>query len=255
MTDIARIQDFVESSRQVTDREQLHELLKDVRAELGFDYYLLIHLADTHAPHEATDEFDPAHSVVLTDFPKEWRETFLCTNVAAHDPVMRTSQDATVGFSWSAIDDMIDLTPRQRELLDQAPAYGIVDGFTIPAKAAGLGKGSCNFAIGVDRDLPRGNLLLAELVGIHSLHAAHQLIERAHAQCERPRLTPRQRDCIQLVGQGKTDWEIAQILGISPATVKDHVDDARRKYGVSKRIQIVLHAAFDGHIELSSLVR
>jgi LuxR family quorum-sensing system transcriptional regulator CciR len=255
VTDIARIQDFVDTSRQVTDQQQLQELLQEVRAELGFDYFWLVHRVDVRVPDEGSDDLNTSKVIALSDYPEEWVDAYITNNMAAEDPVLQASQDAGVGFRWSDIADLVALTPHQRELFEQGRAAGIVDGFTVPAKASGLSNGSCNFAIGPGRDLPRANLLLAELVGIHSLYAARQLVERAHAQVDRPRLTPRQRDCIDLVGRGKTDWEIAQILGISPATVKDHIDDARRKYGVSKRVQIVLRAAFDGHMELASLVR
>lgn len=255
MTDIARIQEFVDTSRQVSDQQQLQELLQSVRAELGFDYFWLVHRVDVRVPDEGPGELNQTKVIAISDYPVEWVDVYVSNQLAAHDPVLQASQEAGIGFSWSEIPNMIDMTPIQRDLLDQAREVGIVDGFTVPAKASGLSNGSCNFAIGPGRDFPRANLLLAELVGIHSLHAARLLVEKAHARADRPRLTPRQRDCIDLVGRGKTDWEIAQILGISPATVKDHIDDARRKYGVSKRVQIVLRAAFDGYIELASLVR
>jgi LuxR family quorum-sensing system transcriptional regulator CciR len=255
VTDIARIQEFVDTSREVTDQLQLQRLLQGVRAELGFDYFWLVHRVDVRVPDEGPNELNCTKVIALSDYPEEWVDAYVTNNMAADDPVLQASHEAGIGFSWSEIPNLIELTPVQRELFEQGRAVGIVDGFTVPAKASGLSNGSCNFAIGPDRELPRSNLLLAELVGIHSLHAARMLVERAHAQAERPRLTPRQRDCIELVGHGKTDWEIAQILGISPATVKDHIDDARRKYGVSKRVQIVLRAAFDGYVELSSLVR
>jgi LuxR family quorum-sensing system transcriptional regulator CciR len=149
---------------------------------------------------------------------------------------------------------MIELTDEQQRLFEVGREAGIVDGFTVPARARGLTSGSCNFAVGADRPVSRANLLLAELVGIHALDSSRRIVESNHSQLERRTLTPRQRDCIELVGRGKTDWEIAQILGISPATVKDHIDDARRKYGVSKRVQIVLRAAFEGQIQLSNVV-
>ena len=54
-----------------------------------------------------------------------------------------------------------------------------------------------------------------------------------------PRLTRRERDSIALVAEGKTDWEIAVILGVSEATARFHVDNARRKLGAVNRAQAV----------------
>ncbi|TPM42052.1 hypothetical protein FJ967_00455 [Mesorhizobium sp. B2-3-4] len=53
------------------------------------------------------------------------------------------------------------------------------------------------------------------------------------------RLTVRERDSLALVAEGKTDWEISVILGIAEATVRFHVDNARRKLGAVNRAQAV----------------
>src|SRR5262249_15146059 len=55
-------------------------------------------------------------------------------------------------------------------------------------------------------------------------------------------LSPRQRECLQWVRAGKSDWEIGEILGISEHTVKDHLEKGREKLGVRTRTQAVLAA-------------
>jgi LuxR family transcriptional regulator, quorum-sensing system regulator BjaR1 len=54
-----------------------------------------------------------------------------------------------------------------------------------------------------------------------------------------PALTGRERDSLALVADGKTDWEISVILGISECTARFHVDNARRKLGAVNRAQAV----------------
>lgn len=54
-----------------------------------------------------------------------------------------------------------------------------------------------------------------------------------------PALTPRERDSLALVADGKTDWEISVILGVSEATARFHVDNGRRKLGAVNRAQAV----------------
>lgn len=48
--------------------------------------------------------------------------------------------------------------------------------------------------------------------------------------------------------QGKTDWEISVILELSQETVSQHLDMARERYGVTKRLPLAIHAIFDGQI-------
>ena len=53
------------------------------------------------------------------------------------------------------------------------------------------------------------------------------------------KLTSRERDSLALVADGKTDWEISVILGVSEATARFHVDNGRRKLGAVTRAQAV----------------
>jgi DNA-binding CsgD family transcriptional regulator len=55
-------------------------------------------------------------------------------------------------------------------------------------------------------------------------------------------LTARQRECTALVAQGKTDWEIGKIIGISRDTVHEYIETAQKKYDVRTRPQLVLTA-------------
>ena len=48
-------------------------------------------------------------------------------------------------------------------------------------------------------------------------------------------LSPRERQVAEWVGQGKSNYEIAIILGISAHTVKNHLDKIFRKLGVENR--------------------
>lgn len=238
----------------LSNQDELQVLLHEISAELGFSYFWLVQRVEVSNDQGCGDNGTAAKVIALSDYPEEWVQAYVTRNLAAKDPVLRASHESGVGFCWSEIPDLVTLTPEQEELFELGRTVGIGGGFTVPARASGLTSGTCNFATGIDRPVSRCALLLAELVGIHALDASRMIVERTHSQIERRSLTPRQRDCIELVGRGKTDWEIAQILGISPATVKEHVDDARRKYGVTKRVQLVLRAAFEGQIQLSSVV-
>jgi len=59
-------------------------------------------------------------------------------------------------------------------------------------------------------------------------------------------LTPRERDVLAWVAEGKSDWEISVILGLSESTVRWHVDNARDKLGAVNRAQAVARMAAAG---------
>ena len=55
-------------------------------------------------------------------------------------------------------------------------------------------------------------------------------------------LTPRQMDVLRLLASGASNKVMAQSLGISPATVKNHLDAIFEKMGVTNRVQAVMLA-------------
>ena len=69
-----------------------------------------------------------------------------------------------------------------------------------------------------------------------------------------PKLTPRQFDCVVLAGRGKSDRDVAQILGISDQTVHQHIEDAKRRFNVATRMQLVVRALFDNHLAFVDLM-
>ena len=150
---------------------------------------------------------------------------------------------------------MIEVTARQRSILENAVRQGLVDGFTVPANIPGENAGSCSFATRKGRSPPARNLPLAQLIGAFAFQAARRLkLIGGLARQPSRRLTPRQRDCLLWAIRGKTDWEISRILGLSEDTVSQHLDMARERYGVSRRLPLAVRAIFDGQISFIEAV-
>jgi LuxR family transcriptional regulator, quorum-sensing system regulator CciR len=70
----------------------------------------------------------------------------------------------------------------------------------------------------------------------------------------RSTLTPRQRDCVVLVARGKSDRQIAAILGISNQTVHKHVESAKQRYAVATRTELVVRALFMSQVSLAEIM-
>jgi DNA-binding CsgD family transcriptional regulator len=52
-------------------------------------------------------------------------------------------------------------------------------------------------------------------------------------------LTPRESEILDLVAEGKTNPEIAEVLGIAPTTVRRHLENVYAKLGVHTRTAAV----------------
>jgi len=67
-----------------------------------------------------------------------------------------------------------------------------------------------------------------------------------HAVAQLGTLSQREREVVSLVAQGLTNEQIAEVLGISRATVKTHVEHIIAKLGVSDRTQAAVWAVRAG---------
>jgi two-component system, NarL family, nitrate/nitrite response regulator NarL len=72
---------------------------------------------------------------------------------------------------------------------------------------------------------------------------------RAHRHDPRPRLTPREREILDLAAAGRSGPEIARILFLSPNTIKSHLSSTYEKLGVSDRAAAVAKALREGVLQ------
>jgi DNA-binding NarL/FixJ family response regulator len=77
---------------------------------------------------------------------------------------------------------------------------------------------------------------------------AHHLVHHFsngsnHIGSRAQRLTPREREVLTLVGEGCSNRKIAQLLNISPATVRIHVRHTQKKLALNTRMELALFGA------------
>ncbi len=82
--------------------------------------------------------------------------------------------------------------------------------------------------------------------------AARKLMEqvRSGVSTAPDQLTARELDVIRLVGQGKSNSEIAQALVISQKTAKTHISNVLGKLGLQDRTQLAIYAIRNGLVEV-----
>lgn len=223
----------------------LRVLLEDATRELGFDHFALLHHASLCAPR--------GNLIRIDSYPAGWEEELVVRNLIGADPVHHASVRTNIGFSWSELPELVVIGPRGRELLERSRRFGIGEGFTVPVNVPGEPAGSCSFAVSPVKSLPRKRLLCAGQVGAHAFRAARR-IHNYPASIRCPRLSRRERQCVRLLAAGKTDWEIATILGISVETAHQYVKRARAAYDVATRTQLVVHGLRDAWISFDDAI-
>lgn len=222
---------FGERAAAIAHCRELEGLLADATKELGFDYFAVLHHASLARPARRL--------IKIHNYPPAWEDQLAeSPELAGIDPVHRACARTHVGFRWGDLPWLVRLGPAESRYLDRARAHDIADGFTIPINVPGESAGSCTFAVGHSRALPDRRLYCAEQVGLHAFHAARRL-HGFPVTGRPPKLSRREMQCVRLIAAGKTDWEIAAILGISVETAHQYVKRARAAYDVVSRTQLV----------------
>jgi DNA-binding NarL/FixJ family response regulator len=147
----------------------------------------------------------------------------------------------------------LDGVAAMRELRERAPATRVVvltsfldDERLLPAIRAGAAGYLLKNV--QPRELARAVRLAAEGEALIDPAVAARLVDSLvdDRGGEKPELTPREQEVLDLIGRGFANKRIALELGIAEKTVKTHVGHVLAKLGVSDRTQAALYAARAG---------
>ena len=207
--------------------------------EHGFEYHCVSFLA---AGTETLED------VLLSNrLPEGWLKLYIEREYVHDDPAFRYAKTVVRPFRWfkeSPYDP--EREPRAAEVVQRARDFGILDGFLIPVASTAGRMGQIWFG-GRTLDLPERQLPALHLMAIY----AFDRILKLHGSPARhqARLTPREREILTWVANGRLTWEISEALHISSRTVKEHIKHLCLKLGAVSRTQAVMIAVRDKIIQ------
>jgi len=181
--------------------------------------------------------------IAVDNTPSGYVDAFEDTGMARRDPVMQHCKKNSVPIIWNQ-DTYVSAGVGDK--WDAQARYGYRTGI---AMALHLPQGR-HFFLGVDRDqsLPTDRLELTRIVAdlqlfaVHAQEAAARIMLPATPDPALPSLTPREIEALRWTMEGKTAWEVGNILGISERTAVLHVNNAAHKLGCINKHQAVLKA-------------
>ncbi len=139
------------------------------------------------------------------------------------------------------------LDSRQRLVLDELGEFSLHEGhITVVRRGANVPVAISLAGEYVALDDP------IDRMAVHFLSTHYGLIGARLAQTRHTGagLSPRQVECLAWVREGKSSFDIGEILGISARTVDQHVLTACDRLGVKTRFQAVVEAALCGEFQL-----
>jgi len=187
-------------------------------------------------------------AILLSNHAPAYFRRFIDEELYLHAPMTRWATQNTGACSWSWMaQHESELTDKQRAVLAFNRQIGVLAGYSISFSVAS------SRARGIISLTARPGLSQTEVDQLWAEHGrtievlnniAHLKIISLPQITERPRLSHRQREVLEWVGDGKTNQDIATILGVRPATVEKHLRLAREKLDVETTAQAVLKASF-----------
>lgn len=245
MTILSTLPALLEAFKSATNLADLSLMLRESGLRLGFTYFAMAQHVDFGC---STNRGFRIHN-----YPETWADWFDRQGLGVTDPVHRASHTALAGFRWTDVPDMIPLSDRDRQVLEAARDHGLADGYTVPAHVPGELLGSCTFALAANDDVDARLLPVAHLIGQFAFEASRRVTGTRRIGASLT-LTSRQLECIMYVGRGKTDAEIAQILGLSENTVVEHLKNARHRYNAAARAVLPVRALYDGALSFADVL-
>jgi len=179
---------------------------------------------------------------VITNYPDKWAAKYLKNTYHRIDPVLRRVGSSDEPFHWPTEDNAPDLAKHGSFLFEEAAAFGICRGFTIPIHDRGGQVAAMTYAadeaddefLQTTRDNTQALQLLATCLHIKARDETSnaKLVDGVH-------LTNRELECLQWASRGKSAGVTAEILGIKTRTVRFHLNNVRRKFNVGSINQAI----------------
>jgi LuxR family transcriptional regulator, quorum-sensing system regulator CviR len=192
----------------------------------------------------ATGGFKEFNSVINVSYSNDWLYTYGKKGYANVDPVLQSLLSSSKTQVWEQTYGKAS-SPKQLEFVEEARSVGLTHGVTTGMLERDRGFATFFSFAGGDADGTQRFVRLLEYL-LPSIHRV--LIANTHTPLfNRVKgLSPREMTVLLWMKQGKTNWEIAQIVGVTERTVRFHVEGIFMKLDASSRTQAVALAMEHG---------
>jgi len=212
-------------------RAEMHKFAR----QMGFELYT--YALTINAPALKPQQY------FINGFPNKWLERYLSKDYFKVDPLIRHAERSTLPAIWS---DERFHEGKLEEFWAEAHAFGLQEGLTFAVhEQPGI---TGIFSLARDQALDMKPADLAALVGRAQMFAS--LLHQAATRIALPSLVPehgnsltaRERECLKWAAEGKTAWEIGQILNITERTAVFHLNNVIQKLGATNKTQAIVRA-------------
>ena len=234
---------LIELQKNAQTEQELKQVCEQFGISVGFEYYLfaICKITSLSAPEITT----------ITNYPDTWVEYYFEEKFQRFDPVVRYCFEQVSPIRWNDLQDLPEYASPEGDLIfKKAAEIGLAYGISIPLKAP-TGE-ICIFSLATANGVSTNNRFDSALspAQTFSTELFNNLTRIKLTQDEKKEnLTARELECIFWACEGKTTWEMSQILNITERTVIFHLTSATKKLGAVNRQHAVAKAITTGLIK------
>ena len=234
--------------RSASSAEVITAGFREAVESLGFRYFACFSHIDPLDP--------PGNAILIHNYPADWARQYGERGLYRIDPVFRHAQVAASPFSWDEALCAAQLTKAQEKMIAEAASLGLAHGYTLPINSSWL-PGSLRASCSVVPESPERDAARYATLKVlaHFLYASVTSAGSPAGPLPFAPLTPRERQCVALIAQGKDEWTIGRILGVSSATVHYHIGRLKRRFQVSTGAQAGVSAVMTGQLSYHDVYR
>ncbi len=172
-------------------------------------------------------------------YSPEWVEHYKAARFVSVDPAIQVGLRRLLPIDWSEFDREND---KVRRLFGEASEFGLGrHGISLPVHGRHGDRALLSITSDAgEKDWRRLRLQYMRDFQVLALHMHQAILRLAGGRpIEQTSLSPRERECLLWVAEGKTYWETAMILGLSEHTVRCYLESARHKLGAANNTHAV----------------
>jgi len=224
------------------DREDFSNRVSKIVKSCGFESYMI---ALQRAGLGGQPMLD-----VTTSYPGEWIRIYTERHYALKDPSVHHCQATTDPYIWC--DDAF-ASAGAHMLLEEAQSFGVSHGISLAVHDRDGSKSMLSLTRDQSfQDDPRELeciLALSKILSCSMHVMANRLIAPETDDANSPSLSRQETQCLQWFANGKTPWEIGDIMNISEATALFYLENAMEKLRVANRFQALAVALHKGIVD------
>lgn len=175
----------------------------------------------------------------ISDWPEELKEHRRSQMAILHDPIAICALRSKRPFTWAEAREHASRAGKM--VVDMVHDYGITDGMMFPMHALHSVSGGVSLGGGTRLELSQVHVAELEIVCQTAYYHLEELLGPFPYQ-KVAELTHRETQCVQFAAAGKSNWEIARILGVQEDTVKKTLRRASDKLETVNRAHLVATA-------------